>query len=195
MIPEHVFAVGILGGTAPPDAPGVLASYTAPMRIMFRLGQFAPMLLSGLFRLNLRAIRRSGPRAGERMVAMLPEPDRTLFQKPEVQAGFMACFEEACRQGTSGPAMDVSLIARPWQIDLAAIEVPVLLWHGIRDRNVPVECGRYIASVVRRCSPVFYPDDAHLSVPINHQEEIFSALVATGRPDAAAAGNGKSTRG
>jgi hypothetical protein len=33
---------------------------------------------------------------------------------------------------------------------------------------------------------MFYPEDAHLSVPINHQAEIFSALVA------AAAGNGTS---
>lgn len=194
-IPEQVFAVGIVGGTAPADAPGVLASFTAPMRMMFRLGRFAPMLLSGLFRLNLRAIRRGGARAGERMTAMLPEPDRTLFQNPEIAAGFMACFEEACRQGTAGPAMDVSLIARPWEIDFAAIRVPVLLWHGVRDGNVPVECGRYIASVVPQCHPTFYPDDAHLSVPINHQTEIFSALVAAaGRPDRAAAGNGTATR-
>ncbi len=193
-IPEQAFVVGILGGTAPPDAPGVLASFTAPMRIMFRLGQFAPMLLSGLFRLNLRAIRRGGARSGERMTAMLPEPDRTLFQNPEIQAGFMACFEEACRQGTSGPVMDVSLIARPWGIDLAAIQVPVLLWHGVRDSNVPVECGRYITSVVPRCSSMFFPDDAHLSVPINHQAEIFSALVAARRPDPATAANGTGTR-
>jgi pimeloyl-ACP methyl ester carboxylesterase len=191
MIPEQVFAVGILGGTAPSDAPGALASFTAPVRMMFHLDQLAPMLLSGLFRLNLRTIRRGGARAGERMAAMLPEPDRTLFQRPEVQAGFTACCEEACRQGTSGPAMDVSLIARSWEIYLAAIQVPVLLWHGIRDRNVPVECGRYI--VVPRCSPTFYPDDAHLSVPISHQAEIFSALVAAGRPHPAAAGNGIST--
>lgn len=179
-IPEQVFAVGILGGVAPPDAPGVLAAFAAPMRMMYRLGRLSPRLLRGLFWLNLRAIRGGGARAGERMAAMAPEPDRTLFQRPEIQAGFMACFEEACRQGTSGPAADVSLISRAWEIDIAVIQVPVLLWHGARDRNVPVECGRYIARTVPQCTPTFYPDDAHLSVPINHQEEILSALVTAG---------------
>lgn len=180
-IPENIFAIGILGGVAPPDAPGVLASFTTPMRMMFRLGQFAPLLLRGLFRLNLRAIQGGGARA-ERMAAMIPEPDRTLFQRPEILSGFMACFEEACRQGTSGAAADTSLISRSWKIDIAAIQVPALLWHGVRDRNVPVECGHYIAKTVPQCTPTFYPDDAHLSVPINHQQEILSALVAAGQP-------------
>ncbi len=179
-IPEQVFAVGILGGIAPPDTPGVLACFAMPMRIILRLGRLSPLLLRGLLRLNLSATQGGGARAGERMAAMMPEPDRTLFQRPEIQSGFMACFEEACRQGTSGPAVDVALISRSWEIDITGIQVPVLLWHGVRDGNVPVECGRYIASKVPQCTAMFYPEDAHLSVPINHQQEILSALVEAG---------------
>jgi pimeloyl-ACP methyl ester carboxylesterase len=189
-MPEQVFAVGILGGVAPPDAPGVLTAFTTPMRMMLRLGRFAPLLLRGLFRLNLHAIKSGGARAGERMTEMMPEPDRTLFLRPEIQSGFMACFEEACRQGTSGAATDTSLISRPWGIDISEIKVPVLLWHGVRDRNVPVECGRYIAKTIPQCTPTFYPEDAHLSVPINHQQEILSALVAAGQPKPTTARNG-----
>ena len=186
LIPNRVRVVGVLGGVAPPDAPGFLRSMSAPLRMMFRLGRSAPAVLRVLFRLNLRAVRRGGARAGERMAAWAPEPDRILLQRPEVSAGFMACFEEACRQGPAGPAEDMGLIARQWGFDLAAVKVPVLLWHGELDRNVPVTAGRYLASAFPNCRATFYAADAHLSVPLNHQEEILGALAAVfsdGPPD------------
>ena len=176
-IANRVRVVGLLGGVAPADAPGMSAALSAPLRLMFRLARVAPPVLRGLFRLNLRAVRRSGGRPNERMAAWAPEPDRTLLQRPEISEGFTACFVEACRQGTRGPVADMGLIARPWGFDLGALNVPVLLWHGERDRNVPVAHGRYLASTIPNCRATFYPDDAHLSVPLNHQAEILGALA------------------
>jgi pimeloyl-ACP methyl ester carboxylesterase len=178
LIPSRVNVIGVLGGVAPPDAPGFLSSMSGPLRMMFRLARSAPAVLRVLFRLNLRAIRRGGTRAGERTAALAPEPDRLLLQRPEVRDGFMACFEEACRQGPAGPVEDMGLLARPWGFDLAAVKVPVLLWHGELDRNVPIAAGRYLASAFPNCRATFFAKDAHLSVPLNHQEEIFGALAA-----------------
>lgn len=96
----------------------------------------------------------------------------------KIRDGFMACFEEACRQGPRGPVVDMALIAGPWGFDLEAVNVPAVLWHGERDRNVPVTHGRYLADAIPNCRASFYADDAHLSVPPNHQEEIFRALAA-----------------
>jgi pimeloyl-ACP methyl ester carboxylesterase len=169
-IPKRVHVVGLLGGVAPADAPGMMAAMSGPLRLMFRLARVAPVVLGGLFRLNSRA--------GQRMAAWAPEPDRTLLQRTEIRDGFMACFEEACRQGPRGPVEDMRLIARPWGFDLASLNVPVLLWHGERDRNVPVEHGRYVAGAIPNCRATIYADDAHLSVPLNHQEAIFGALAA-----------------
>ena len=178
VIPNRVRVVGVLGGVAPPDAPGFLSAMSGPLRMTFRLGRSAPGVLGLLFRLNLRAIRRGGERTGERMTAWAPEPDRMLLQRPEVRRGFMACFEEACRRGPAGPAEDIGLIARPWGFDLADVKVPVLLWHGELDRNVPVVAGRYLAGALPECRATFYAADAHLSVPLNHQQEIYGALAA-----------------
>jgi len=177
-IPERVCAIGLIGGVAPFDAPGTMASMSGPMRIMFRLARSAPGVLRGLYRLNLRAMRRGGERASQRLAAWAPEPDRTLLTRPEIAKGFMACFEEACRQGPRGPVLDMRLIARPWGFDLAAVRVPVFLWHGELDRNVPVTSGRYLANAIPGCRATFYPSDAHLSVPLNHQEDIFRALAS-----------------
>jgi len=175
-MPERVRLVGLSGGVAPADAPG---GHSGPLRVMFRLARLAPALVRGLFRLQLRAIRRGGDRGRERMAAWAPEPDRILLRRPEIAHGFMACFEEACRRGPRGPASDVALIARPWGFDLTAIRTPVLLWHGERDRNVPVASGRYFAGVLPNCRAIFYPADAHLSVPLQHQDEILRALATS----------------
>ena len=103
LIPSRVRVVGVFGGVAPADAPGYWRSMSGPLRLMFRLGRSAPALLRILFRLNLRAVRRGGARAGKRMAAWAPEPDRILLQRPAISEAFMACFEEACRQGPAGP--------------------------------------------------------------------------------------------
>ena len=175
--PDRVRAVGLLGAVAPADAPGMMRAMNAPLRLMFRLARFAPAMLRTVYRLNLRALERGGERAGERMAQWAPEPDRALLQRPDIRDGFTACFAEACRQGTAGPALDVRLIAQRWGIDMSALRVPTLLWHGELDRNVPVVAGRHLASVLPNCRATFYPEEAHLSLPFNHQEEILRALA------------------
>jgi len=150
---------------------------SGPLRLMFRLARFAPAMLRTVYRLNLRAVARGGERAGERMAQWAPEPDRVLLQRPEIRDGFTACFVEACRQGPAGAALDVRLIAQPWGIDLSAMRLPTFLWHGELDRNVPVVAGRFLASAIPNCRATFYPQEAHLSLPLNHQEEILRALA------------------
>jgi pimeloyl-ACP methyl ester carboxylesterase len=177
-MPSRVRVVGLVGCVAPLEDPGVLGAMSAPLRMMFGLARFAPAVLRGLLRLNLHAIRRGGARMSDRMAASFPEPDRTLMQRAEIRDGFMACFEESCRQGVAGPAWDMKLIARPWGFDLTTIRVPVLLWHGERDGNVPVLHGRRLLETLPNCRGTFYPDEAHLSVPLHHHRDIFGALMA-----------------
>ena len=177
LLADRVRVVGLIGCLAPPDSPGALAAMPPPLRVMFRLARLAPPVLRGLFRLNLKMIYNGGDRAGERMAASFPEPDRSLLTRKEIRDGFTACFVEACRQVVEGPAWDLRLIASPWGFDLRKIAAPVLLWHGERDGNVPVVHGRYLATTIPNCHATFYADDAHLSVPLNHRREIFGALA------------------
>jgi pimeloyl-ACP methyl ester carboxylesterase len=174
---SRVRVLGLIGAIAPLDVAGMSAALSGPLRVMFRLSRFAPPLLRGVFRLNLRAMRNGGAASGERMAAWAPEPDRTLLKQPEIRNAFAACFQEACREGSRGAVTDLGLIARPWGFDLRDVRVPTYLWHGERDRNVPVAHGRYLASAILNCTATFYPDDAHLSVPLTHQRELLDALI------------------
>jgi hypothetical protein len=42
---------------------------------------------------------------------------------------------------------------------------------------VPAVAGRFLAAAFPNCQATFYPEDAHLSVPLNHQEEILGAIA------------------
>jgi pimeloyl-ACP methyl ester carboxylesterase len=176
LCPDRVQVVGVLCGIAPFDAPGMVDALSGPLKRIFRLARAAPPVVRLLFRLNLRAMQGGGQGANDRMAASFPEPDRGLMRRVEVRDGFIACFQEACRHGTHGPVWDMGLIARPWGFDLAALTVPVLLWQGERDGNVPLAHGRYLAGAIPNCRATFYPEEAHLSLPLNHQSEILGAL-------------------
>jgi pimeloyl-ACP methyl ester carboxylesterase len=178
LLPERVRAVGLLNCVAPLDVPGLAAALKGPLKMMFWLARSASPVLRLLFRLNLRAMQGGGERSAERMASSFPEPDRTLLrQRPDVRDGFMACFAEACRDGVRGPVWDCGLIARPWGFDLSTIKVPVMLWQGERDGNVPAAHGRYLAGAIPNCRAAFFPDEAHLSLPLNHQREILGAFA------------------
>jgi pimeloyl-ACP methyl ester carboxylesterase len=143
---------------------------------MFRLAKYTPPLLGLLFRLNLKMTRSIDERGAERMMARFPEPDRALLKRPEVLRGFVRCFQEACLEGTRGAVHDMHLIARPWGFDPATIAIPTWIWHGEKDANVPAAHARYLSRVIPSCRSTFFPDDAHLSVPLLHAREILSAL-------------------
>lgn len=68
---------------------------------------------------------------------------------------------------TAGPGGliddDLSYVS-PWGFDPAAIEVPVLLLHGGRDRIVPPGHGRWLAEQIPGARMGLFPDDGHISV-------------------------------
>ncbi|WP_201362682.1 hypothetical protein [Dictyobacter formicarum] len=51
------------------------------------------------------------------------------------------------------------------------------LWHGELDKDVPVAAGRAIARQLEQCNATYYPHDGHLSLLVNHGEEIVTALM------------------
>ena len=172
LIPQRVRVVGVIGAVAPVDMPGVAGGAGL---IAGRLASSAPALVRGLTLLQLLALRSEGVR--KQMAKAFPEPDRTLFQRPEIRDGFIACFQEACRNGTRGPVWEQHLLAQPWGFDLRQIKTPVLLWQGERDGNVSSAGARYLSNTIPGCIATFYPHEAHISVILNHRREILGELT------------------
>jgi predicted esterase len=90
-----------------------------------------------------------------------------------------ASLMEALRQGAKGAAYDGVLLGRPWGFKLEAIAIPKLyLWHGEHDDQVPLAMGRALAAQLVQCTATYYPGEGHISVIVNHREEIVRSLIS-----------------
>ena len=128
--------------------------------------------------LRARCAGGGGMPARATMARMFPEPDRSLLQqRRDPRRRSWPASRKLVAVDLGGAVWDMALLGRPWGFDLEALDLPVALWHGERDRNVPVAHGRYLAGVIPGCRATFYAADAHLSTFVNHRRELLAALA------------------
>jgi len=110
-----------------------------------------------------------------------PEPDRKSLQVPGIRELMAESLVQALRQGTRGPAYDGAMLGRSWGFKLDDIAFPALyLWHGELDQEVSVTAGRAVAARLGHCQATYYPSDGHISLIVNHREEIVRTLITRG---------------
>jgi pimeloyl-ACP methyl ester carboxylesterase len=183
-IPERLTACGIVSGVAP---------------IVVRPYQRVPILLTPMMWLMNRFF--ADPARAERSLTTLtrswPEADRASLAAPGVRPIWAAALAEAFRPGARGMRYDSALVeTQPWGFELGEIALSRLfLWHGELDRDVPVAMGRHLAANIRSCVARFLPDEGHLSVVVNHREEIVAALSGTDQKDKTSAARRDRGRG
>ena len=178
-IPGRLRACGIIAGTGPMHPAS--EDITRSNRVMGFVAQRLPLLFRVLMWWSLGRFSQDRERLEaiiEKQMQRLPERDRQLFGRPEIRQLFVEEAAEAFRQGAKGPAWEGKLLfGDPWGFvpeDISMEEVH--LWHGELDANVPVSMGRAMAERIPHCQARFYPDEAHLSLVLNHAEEILATL-------------------
>ena len=130
------------------------------------------MALAGL------TARRFPDRAMSYMMRSLPEADLAVLGRPEIGAVFRGDAAEAYRSGSRGAAWETLMYARPWGFRLEEITMEVHLWQGEADKNVPPSMGRYQAHAIPNCRATFYPGEGHISLVVDHMEEILGSLIS-----------------
>lgn len=174
-IPERLTTAAIVSGFGPWDAPGATDGMSRLNHLVLTLGRRLP----GLIRLAMwwmgRQARRNPQRLLDMMSADVPEADKAVLARPEVQAVFKDDVAEAFRCGSRGAAWDLLLLTRPWGFRLEQISMEVHLWQGEADVNVPLAMGRYQAQALPNCRATFYPGEGHL-MAVDHMEEIQAVL-------------------
>ena len=175
-IPGRLTHAAIVSGMGPLDAPGLAAElprgYRASLRVVRRLPA-AVRLTLGLGRLGLR---RAPGCVLASVAASLAEVDRAIVRRPQVRALLLDDAREALRQGTQGAVWELILFSRPWDVPLGQIRMPVRLWHGDADAQVPVAIARRLAAALPDCRASFLPDAGHLWV-LDHLDEVLAALA------------------
>jgi pimeloyl-ACP methyl ester carboxylesterase len=92
----------------------------------------------------------------------LLEESYSLMKKKDRAEVALADLRESAAQGIDkGCTQDGLLESSEWGVDLAGIKVPVLLWHGESDVDVPIEAGKWLASQIPTCTTHFVPGETH----------------------------------
>lgn len=153
LLPGRVRAAVSIAGLAPFEAEG--------------LDWFAGMQPSGEASLRAACAGRAAKIAYE---SAHPPFDRAMFTDADwaALAGPWAWFDSvvgpATAAGPAGLADDDIAYVTPWDIDCAALSVPVLLLHGGRDRIVPDSHGEWLARHCPAAQLWRRPEDGHISV-------------------------------
>lgn len=165
-LPTRVIAVELVGALAPePLDAALVATLPAALRDLLTQARDAPARLaqglSGLDAEHLFALYAA---------ALAPE-DRALLARPELAAAFRRACVETLRQGVAGIIREYHLAANAWPFALDAVRVPVRVWHGRRDRNVPPAMATRLADRLPQGEVRWLEDAGHLCL-FTHWQDI-----------------------
>ena len=176
-IPQRLTAAGIVSGVGPFEAPEATQGMSRQNRLLFGLARRFPWAVPVPLWLAAQGLRRFPKRAASFIERSFPEPDRKVLQShPEVLDMLLRDAAEAYRPGVRGAAWESIMYARPWGFRLEDISMPVYLWQGEADANVPVSMGHYQAHAIPNCHATFYAGEGHL-LCIDRMPEILAALL------------------
>lgn len=109
-------------------------------------------------------------------------PDRALMaERPDLRQVLLRSQREALRPTARGLVVDMALVAGPWGFGVADLRVPVDVWQGEADTNVPPAMGRWFEREIPVVRARFFPGEGHLAFA-NHLSEILEALLSPGPP-------------
>jgi pimeloyl-ACP methyl ester carboxylesterase len=159
-LPDRVSRVALVSSTCSRDLPGARATPNKEDRLLYPLADRAPWLVRVLFAKLSRDAKRD-PNSLLSMLDKLGPADRVMLGKEEVRQALGRSLAEAFRQGGRGVAHDYALEARPWNVPLDQIEVPVQIWHGEDDRLVSPQASRILASAISCATTYLLPEAGH----------------------------------
>ncbi len=177
-LPDRVTYAVLLAGAGPLRAPNAMNGMSPQNRVLFSIARGAPPL-GDLVILALARTAGDRERFMSQIIRSSSPPDRrTLDQRPEIVEALYDSFVEAFKQGSRGARRELRLYARPWRFRLDKITVPVFLWQGEKDANVPPAMARYMARKIPNSQVTFLPGDGHIGCIANHLDEVFEAVLS-----------------
>jgi pimeloyl-ACP methyl ester carboxylesterase len=173
---ERLTKVAIVAGLGPPDAPGMginrvgflLDVGQRPMTSAVLLNVMRALIRNPTAERQFRRFRQRLPRASRDMEAMTPEFLQVL----------LSSFREGLRRSAKGTTSDARIYGERWPFSLADISVPVSVWHGTHDAQVPVSIGRHYAKFIPTARAHFPEEEGHVSIITNYLEAIIGDLRA-----------------
>lgn len=121
--------------------------------------------------------RKSPERLLRRISRHLSIEDKNILAESSIREIFITSLTEAAKQGPLYGEQELTIFGSCWNFSLADISTPVDIWHGDRDRVVPVAMAHHFAEKLQHSTLHIMPDEGHFSLPIRHAEQILQRLL------------------
>ena len=176
-LPERVSSVTLVSAVASKWLITSGEHVPRKVKLNARLNAGAPdgVLISAFSRWK-REMEKNPQKAFRSFLQRLPRCERRSLNRPEVAAALESCGNAALRQGPMGVAADLRLIFEDGRFEIEDIEVPVFIWHGECDSTSSVAVARMLAERIPGAQLHVLPDEGHLSMWLNRNEEILGGL-------------------
>lgn len=174
----RVQQIGLVAGLGPVHDAGLRRDMRASARLVFYLAGHTPRLFHFSVGVPVVWLAQHHPAQLIRLIAQLNgSPDKETLLEPDTLAAFTLSIRACFEQGSHGSLQDLRLFRRPWEFDISGIHQPVLLWHGTRDRVVPLSHSRYLNDRLPRSRLEVVPGAGHFSLPLGHMQAILATLM------------------
>lgn len=172
--PQRLLGAAIVAGLSPMTDPRTKDGMRRMNRILLPMGKYAPWLLG----LGLKMMQSSlqNPKSLERMLSDLPDVDKALITG-EAADRIVAMGQESFSRGVDGNKIEGRIYAEPWGFELSDITIPVSIWQGTLDVNVPLSNGRMLADEIPDANGNFVEGEGHMSLLINKGDDILADLL------------------
>jgi len=179
LLPDLVTGAAVFASFAPYGSPGLdFCEGMSP--------EFARDV--GLFFTDRATARQHWRQDADRLLATASTPEGWMARWGEAAGTDDAHSWEAARylaadvtdslsDGDDGWWDDWTAVLTPWGCDLATTRVPVRLWHGARDRGVPVAHGQWLATHVPGIVAHIPETEDHTSVEHNYKPAAYAWLT------------------
>lgn len=172
-MPRRIAATTLISSLGPLDWTGATQGMGLSDSIFLALADRLPWLAQGILgllaRIDLAWLLKQ-------TVADLCPRDQAALAAPQVWQMLLDETGEAFRQGTRGVVHDAALYKRPWGFRPQEITLPVVLWQGEADHEVPPRSGRALAQALPDCRAHFIPKEGHISLAYYHMDEILEEM-------------------
>lgn len=172
LLPTRVSHIALVSAMPPWTIPEATRDVPIGFRIINVLVRNIPGFSWLLMQLQQHVLLR--PAMFERLIQQVPAVDGDVLRSND---GLLIAAKEAFRQGARGAANEFRVLTKAWRFELEDVQVPISIWQGELDPQVPVSSARFFASLLPHANLRLMRKDAHQSTLYNHIEEILDTVI------------------
>ena len=102
--------------------------------------------------------------------------DKRAQDSPSWKIIFDSC-DLTMRAGWDWVADDYSSYLKPWGFDPRDVKVPVIIWQGGLDKNVPPQHGKWLAQNIPHSTLKLIEDESHIGLYINYENQAMQDAI------------------